>query len=109
MIAELRRVDLAFLLTVAALLATGIGMVFIASFVVAHNDFGDDTYFLVRHLIWLGIGLVALLVTARVDYHVWQRLAVPLYIISLVLLALVLVPGFGTASYGASRWFALGS
>src|SRR5438128_5790888 len=106
MIAELRRVDLAFLLTVAALLAIGIGMVFSASFVVAHNDFGDDTYFLVRHVIWLAIGLVALLITARLDYHIWQRLAVPLYVVSLILLALVLLPGVGTASYGASRWFA---
>lgn len=108
MIAEAARprLDAVFLLPVAILVVIGIEMVFSASFVVAHNDFGDDTYFVVRHLIWLTLGLAALAVTARLDYHVWNRVAAPLYALSVALLVLVLF--FGTSSYGASRWLTLG-
>jgi len=100
--------DQGLLLPVLALLAIGIAMVFSASFVVAQNVFGDDTYFLVRHTIWVCIGLVTLMVTSRIDYHIWQRLAVPIYVVSVVLLILVLIPGFSSVTYGASRWLSLG-
>jgi cell division protein FtsW len=103
-----QRIDAVFLLPVAILVVLGIEMVFSASFVVAHNDFGDDTYFLTRHLGWLALGLVGMVLTARMDYHVWNRVAAPLYALTLVLLAVVLLPGLGTTSYGASRWLSLG-
>ena len=96
------------LLAALLLVAIGIGMVFSASFVTAHKYFGDGTYFLVRHVIWVALGLTALFATTRLDYHHWQRVATPLYIGTLVLLALVLVPALGTTTYGASRWLALG-
>jgi len=104
-----RGLDTGLLLAVGMLVALGIGMVYSASFVVAHNDFGDDTYFLVRHVIWIAIGLVSLAITSRLDYHLWQRFAVPLFCLSLALLVLVLIPGISTSNYGASRWFSLGT
>jgi cell division protein FtsW len=103
-----RNIDMTLLLVVLLLVAIGIGMVFSASFVTAHKYFGDGTYFLVRHIAWVAIGLVVLLVIARLDYHLWQRIATPLYVVTVVLLALVMVPGLGTSTYGASRWLALG-
>lgn len=102
-------VDRVLLLSVTMLVVLGIGMVFSASFVMADNYFGDSTYFLTRHLVAVMLGLCAMLVTMRVDYHRWQRLATPIYLVSLVLLALVLVPGIGTSTYGASRWFTFSS
>ena len=103
-----RNLDMVLLLAVFVLVAIGIGMVFSASFVTAHKYFGDGTYFLVRHVIWVALGLAALAVVARVDYHLWQRIATPFYFGTVVLLALVMVPGLGTTTYGASRWLALG-
>ncbi|MBM2809473.1 MAG: stage sporulation protein [Chloroflexi bacterium] len=103
------RIDTILLLPVVVLLAIGAGMVFSASFVVAHNEFGDDTYFLVRHLLWITIGMGVLVVVSHMDYHRWQRLAVPFYAVSLALLLLVLIPGIGSSAYGASRWFTVGS
>jgi cell division protein FtsW len=90
------------------LVAIGVGMVFSASFVTAHKYFGDGTYFLIRHVVWVALGLAALAVTARMDYHLWQRLATPFYFGTIVLLALVLIPGLGLTTYGASRWIAFG-
>jgi cell division protein FtsW len=108
MIAAARRADLLFLLPVAVLLATGIGMVYSSSFVVAQNEFGNGAYFLIRHAIFVAIGLVGLAVVARLDYHRLQGVAFPFYVVSLILLGIVLIPGLGTASYGASRWLTLG-
>ncbi|MEA2641677.1 MAG: cell division protein FtsW [Chloroflexota bacterium] len=103
------RADMGLLLAVGMLVALGIGMVYSASFVIAHNEYGDDTYFLARHLVWVTIGIVAMVTTSRLDYHLWQRFAAPIFFISLALLALVLVPGLATSEYGASRWFRIGS
>jgi cell division protein FtsW len=111
MIAEAprRKIDITLLASVMALLVIGAAMVYSASFVVAHNEFGDDMYFFGRHLVYAAIGLVAMGITARADYHLWQRLAFPLFALSLLLLLLVLLPAFGTTTYGASRWFRVGS
>jgi cell division protein FtsW len=100
--------DHTLLASVMCLLAIGIAMVFSASFVVAEAAFGDDTYFLTRHIIWVSIGFVGMLVIARIDYHRWQPLAMPLYILSIVLLAVVLlIPSLSKESYGAARWISI--
>ncbi len=102
-----RRVfDVVLLLAACLLLAVGIGMVFSASFVAAHKYFGDGAYFLVRHVAWVVVGAGVMALVARMDYHLWQRIATPFYLASLILLALVLV--FGTSTYGATRWLSLG-
>ena len=103
-----RNVDMVLVLAVLLLVAIGIGMVFSASFVTAHKYFGDDMYFIVRHVIWVSLGFAALVVVARLDYHIWQRIATPLYMGTVILLVVVMVPGLGTSTYGASRWLALG-
>lgn len=108
MIGELRRVDLGLLLAVLLLVAIGVEMVFSASFVVAHNEFGDGTYFLIRHLVWIALGLVGMVLAARIDYRFLPHLALPLYAACLVLLALVLAPGLGELKYGSTRWLSLG-
>jgi len=103
-----RRVfDMVLLLTALLLLAVGIGMVFSASFVAAHKYFGDGAYFLVRHVLWVVAGVAVMALVAHMDYHLWQRIATPFYLASLILLALVLV--FGTTTYGATRWLSLGT
>lgn len=108
MLASLRRADLWLLFAVLFLLAIGIEMVFSASFVVAHNEFGDGAYFLTRHLIWICLGLIGLLVAASLDYRHLPRFAIILYGGSLALLALVLVPGLGQITYGSARWLSFG-
>jgi cell division protein FtsW len=101
-------IDRWLLTAVLVLLLIGIAMVYSASFAVAHNVFGDDMYFLLRHIIWVAIGMCALTITVHVPYQWWQRVAAPFYGISIALLVLVLIPGIGTSSYGAYRWFTVG-
>src|SRR5690242_19056220 len=105
---EARRPDYLLLASTIALLVLGTLMVYSASFVVAHNEFSDDAYFLVRQLIWTGLGGVGMVVAAYVDYRRWRSVSLLVMFICIGLLVLVLVPGIGSSSYGAVRWLKLG-
>jgi cell division protein FtsW len=98
---------LAFLITVFNLL--GLVMVMSASSVIALDEYGSSWYFVTRQAAWAGVGAVALVAVARIDYHRWRRLASPLLLLSLGLLLLVLVPGVGVGANGATRWIGVGS
>ena len=102
------RIDYILLGAVSVMLALGVQMVYSASVVIAHNEFGDATYFLTRQVIWIALGLTALALTAGIDYHRWQRVSLPLLLICVIALVLVLVPQFGTRTYGSARWLRLG-
>ncbi len=88
----------------------GIGLIMIASAGVVYGRvrFGDDYYFLKQQLFGLGVGLLFLYILQKIDYHIWQRFVVPIFIVAIALLVLVFIPGFGTTVYGAARWVELG-
>ena len=75
--------------------------------VASHLD-GEAAQFFERQLLWVGVGVIFLVVTMRVDYRVWRRLVVPLLGVTVTLLVLVLVPGFGISVGGSARWLGVG-
>ncbi len=101
------RIDPWLLIIVMALLCIGVVMVYSASSFQAASYKGDASYYFQRELMWVGLGLVAMLVTMRIDYRHWRRFSLAGMIIILPLLVVVL--RFGVTAYGASRWLALGS
>jgi len=101
--------DLMLLSVVIALLAIGLAMVYSASGIKALDAQDDPRYFLVQQSAWVAIGLLAMAVVARVDYHRYRRLALPGLAIAVALLVIVLVPGVGTRVGGASRWLRVSS
>lgn len=94
----------------ALLALLGIGLLMIASAGVLYGQsrFDDSYYFFKQQLLGFGIGLAALFFFQSIDYRVWKRFVVPLFIIAVGLLILVFIPGFGTTVYGATRWISLG-
>ena len=101
-------VDYILLAAVGLLLAIGGQMVYSASIVIAHNEFGDEAYFLTRQVVWTALGLAALALAAGIDYHRWQRVSLPLLVACVAALLLVLVPQLGTNKYGSVRWLQIG-
>jgi cell division protein FtsW len=97
---------LVLLAIVIVLNLVGLVMVLSASQVTALHDYGSSWYYFIRQLMWVGIGLVAFVVTIQVDYRKWRRIAVPLLGVSLVLLVLVLVAG--TEVTGSQHWLGIG-
>ncbi|WP_407926485.1 putative lipid II flippase FtsW [Aquipseudomonas ullengensis] len=105
-----RGVDLDFPLLAGSLALLGLGLVMItsASSEVATALAGNPMYFMVRHLIYLLIGLVAGLLTLMIPMAMWQRYGGSLLLVAFVLLIMVLVPGIGREVNGAKRWIGFG-
>ena len=93
--------DYPLLAIMAIILAVGLVMVFSASY----PTFGVKNF--LKQVAWLGLGVVVLIVMARIPYDWWQRLAIPIMIVALVLLAAVLI--FGDEVLRAKRTFLNGS
>jgi cell division protein FtsW len=89
-----------------ALVAVGAVMLYSATAVMAEKSpkYADSTWFLKRQLVWVLLGIAAMIVTARVPISFWERWRVPVLIGALGLLGLVFVPGIGAALNGARRW-----
>src|SRR5690349_3261279 len=58
-----------------------------------------------KQVVFLVIGLVLMVLLARIDYRAWAPLSPALYVVSLVGLAFVL--GFGSSEFGSKRWITL--
>jgi cell division protein FtsW len=95
-------------MTVITMICVGIVMIYSASCVNAMQTFGDSLYYLKRHAFFLAMGLGASFFILRMDYRQVQPHARLLILLSIILLALVLIPHIGKESYGARRWFKLG-
>ena len=94
-----------------ALLAWGLVMVYSASIAMPENPrFAryTPTYFLVRHAAWVVIAFVVALLAFQVPVATWEKAAPWLFVLSLVLLVLVLIPHVGKVVYGARRWISIG-
>jgi cell division protein FtsW len=106
--AAVARTSLLLLLIPAALLTViGLVMVLSSSSVTAFQEFGSSFLFFNRQVVYALVGVVGLVVIARMPYRLWQRIAVPLLGLTVVLLILALTAG--RAAYGASRWLYVGS
>ncbi|WP_241673264.1 putative lipid II flippase FtsW [Lacisediminimonas profundi] len=66
-----------------------------------------STHFLMRQAIFIVVALVASLMAFRIPVKTWQKMAPYLFVLTLVLLVLVLVPGVGKGVNGARRWLSL--
>jgi len=87
----------------------GLVMLSSASTVVGFSQFGDSNYFLKRQLVFgVLVGIGAFLLTSRFPYRLWTRYAVPLMVVTVVLLIAVFIPGIGYSAGGASRWINVG-
>jgi len=86
----------------ALLLGFGLLMVHSASVTSWPTEF--EQVYLSRHLMFLGIGLLSARFAATRKPEFWQRFAPWLFVISIALLVLVLIPGIGVRVKGAQRW-----
>lgn len=89
------------------LLLTGFGLLMVHSASVTSWPTEFEQVYLSRHLVCLGIGLVVAFVAARRPPEFWKAAAPWLFVLSVLLLVLVLVPGIGVRVKGAQRWIRL--
>jgi len=98
------QIDRTLLVTVGLLLSAGILFVYSASNAMSRELLGDSYHFFKMQALWCCIGLIVMIFTASFNYQNYQRLALPLLILSAVLLLLVYVPNVGVKRGGGARW-----
>ncbi len=100
--------DFTLFITVLALVSFGVVMVFSASMYSGLVNYHDSFHFLKLQVVWVILGLAAMVFAMNYDYRNLRRLAGPALAVALVLLVAVLVPGVGKEVSGARRWFIVG-
>lgn len=101
-------VDVWLLFAILSLLGLGIVMVGSASLSIADREFKEPFYYLIRQVIYVGIGLALATIIVRVPLEYLRRSSGVLLIASVILLAMVLIPGLGREVNGSARWLSLG-
>src|SRR5699024_2216026 len=96
--------DLPILVLVLSLVAFGLVMLFSASYAVALYRRGDAYAYIRPQLLYAALGLAAMWLASRVDYHLYHKLAWPVLGVSLVLLTVVL---FMPEYNGCKRWLVI--
>lgn len=97
--------------TVFGLLCWGLVMVYSASVALPDSPKYDNYaqwHFVLRHVLSIAVGTVCAFVAFQVPIHRWQEISPYLFLVSLVLLMLVLIPFIGKGVNGARRWISLG-
>ena len=100
--------DLPLLLGGIVLLSLGLVMVSSASMEVAAGQLGNPLYYMKRQLVYVFIGIVALLSTLAVPLRLWEQSRFLLLALAFILLIAVLIPGVGREVNGSWRWIAVG-
>ena len=103
--------DMALVWVALVLVAWGLVMVYSASIAMPENPkFSrySHTHFLVRHSISIAVAFVAAFMVLQVPMKAWEKAAPWLFVLSLILLIVVLIPHVGKGVNGARRWNPLG-
>lgn len=100
--------DSVILLSVTALLVLSMVMIYSTSGVVSQERLGDAYFYVKRQGIALVVGLLFMTILSKLNIAKLRQISSLFLLLSLILLALVLVPGLGSRSGGATRWLKLG-
>ena len=107
--AAARRSVLLWLIPTGMLIVLGLVMVQSAGSISAVEGYGGNGFwYFERQVIYAVVGLIAMAFAWRLPYRAWQRLAVPMLVLSVPLMIVALHPTAGTSFQGASRWIDLG-
>lgn len=105
---SLLSIDGVLLVLFLLLIAFGLVMVASSSMVISDKQFGYPFHYLIKQVIFIGIGLMGAAVLTRVPTNFWQARSLLLLGLAVGLLLLVLMPGLGRVVNGSRRWLNLG-
>ena len=103
------RVDWVMLAALAGLMLIGVLCVFSATMIneaAQQIAWYNQPWF--RQMVWYGLGLACMGAVCAVDYRILARWSLVAYVVTIILLIAVLIPGVGAERFGARRWIVLG-
>lgn len=108
---SVRELDALLIWSAVGLLLLGLVMVYSASIAIAEGSRFtgyQPYYFVMRHALFMCVGILGGLLAFQFPMASWQRAAPALFVAGVLLLVLVLIPGVGREVNGAQRWLSLG-
>ncbi len=102
------KIDITFLSLVLLLLTIGLIMLFSASYAYSYTYYGNSYRFIVRQAAFAVIGVVAMLVLSRIDYHIYRKFSWPIFFGSILLLIFLLVMPPMVSGMDVKRWIVIG-
>ncbi len=103
--------DMTLFWSVVLLLSLGLVMVYSSSIAMSEAEKLSGYrahYYLMRHAIYLTLGVIVAFITFQIPIALWQKFAPALFILGGFLLVIVLIPGIGRKVNGSQRWISLG-
>jgi cell division protein FtsW len=99
-------IDWIIFIPVVGLLLFSLVFVYSASAPISAEKFEDVGTLFSKHLVRVFLGLITLIVFSKIDYHIYEKLARPIFFVSIAMLVGVLI--FGETINGAKRWLEIG-
>jgi cell division protein FtsW len=93
--------DMVLVTAIIALGIFGLLMLYSASTDFSYLVYGKANFMFNKQVLWMVVGTVIALVLARLDYHAWRKLALPVMVVTIALLVAVLINN--QSRYGAVR------
>lgn len=102
------KIDIVFLSLVLVLLTIGLIMLFSASYAYSYTYYGNSYKFIVRQAALGAVGVAIMLILSKVDYHIYRKLAWPIFFGSLALLVILLILPPMISGMDVKRWIIIG-
>jgi len=96
------------ILLISILIVIGIIFISISSLSEATTSIGDKFFFLRKQSIWLVISIVAYFIFSKIKLNTIKQFIPLFFLLSIIALVLVIIPGLSDETLGAHRWLNLG-
>jgi cell division protein FtsW len=101
------KTDYWILISVLLLIFIGVMMVYSASAILANEKFHDSYYYLKKEIVFALVAIGLMFTMMKINYRIYWKMVYPFMLITLVLTALVCIPGIGVKAGGARRWIVI--
>ena len=104
-----KKIDKFFLTIVILLVSAGVAMFVSASLgVLAKNPATFRSVLFSQLVLGLGLGIPGMYLASKIDYKIWRRYSLIIFLVTILLTASVFIPSFGWSHGGAQRWLSIG-
>lgn len=95
------------LILTTIIICLGLLFVFEASVTEALQATGNAYFLVTKQAIWIGVGSIALIAGLLIPTSMWEKFAIPVYVLTTIGLLATFIPGLATPLQGAHRWFSI--
>ena len=102
-----KKIDYSLLIIILSIVVIGLFMVYSASNITASFKYNDSLYYIKRQALFAGVGTIIMFLISKASLEKIKNKTTIIFLICLILLILVLIPGVGSVRGGACRCYTL--